>query len=51
MSWEMETLVDQKKSAGIYEIDFDGTGLTSGIYFFTLKTKEFTDTKKMILLK
>jgi uncharacterized Ntn-hydrolase superfamily protein len=48
---EMETLVDQKKSAGIYEIDFDGTGLTSGIYFFTLKTKEFTDTKKMILLK
>jgi hypothetical protein len=48
---EMETLVDQKNSAGIYEIDFDGTGLTSGIYFFTLKTKEFTDTKKMILLK
>ena len=48
---EMETLVDQKKSAGIYEIDFDGTGLTSGIYFYSIKTKEFTDTKKMILLK
>jgi uncharacterized Ntn-hydrolase superfamily protein len=48
---EMETLVDQKKSAGMYEVDFDGTELTSGIYFYSLLTKEFTDTKKMILLK
>jgi hypothetical protein len=35
----------------MYEVDFDGTELTSGIYFYSLKTKEFTETKKMILLK
>jgi len=48
---EIETLVDQKKPAGIYEVDFVGTELTSGIYFYSLTTEEFIDTKKMILLK
>jgi uncharacterized Ntn-hydrolase superfamily protein len=48
---EIEMLVNQKKSAGIYQIDFFGTELTSGIYFYSLTTEEFIDTKKMILLK
>lgn len=48
---EIKTLVNQKKSAGIYEVDFEGIELTSGIYFYSLQTEEFTDTKKMILLK
>jgi len=48
---EIETLVDQKKSAGVYEIDFDGAELTSGIYFYSISTEEFRDTKKMLLLK
>jgi uncharacterized Ntn-hydrolase superfamily protein len=48
---EIETLVDQKESAGVYEIDFDGSELTSGIYFYSITTEEFRDTKKMLLLK
>jgi hypothetical protein len=48
---EVAALVNEEKTAGNYEVYFDGYGLTSGIYFYTLKTGEFSDTKKMILLK
>lgn len=48
---EVATLVNEEKTAGNYEVNFDSYGLTSGIYFYTLKTSEFSDTKKMILLK
>ena len=36
---------------GVYSAEFDGTNLPSGIYFYTLTTKNFTDTKKMLLVK
>jgi photosystem II stability/assembly factor-like uncharacterized protein len=48
---EVKTLVDEYKSAGNYEIDFNATNLPSGIYFYQLKTGEFVETKKMILLQ
>ncbi len=48
---EVATLVDEYRKAGSYEIEFDGTGLSSGIYFYTLKSGNFSDTKKLILLK
>ena len=48
---EIATLVNEEKPAGNYEIEFDGTGLTSGIYFYTLSTGNFLLTKKMILLR
>jgi len=48
---EIETLVNEEKSSGSYEVDFDASGLTSGIYFYKLQTGYFIDTKKMILLK
>lgn len=48
---EVATLVDERKSAGKYRIDFNASGLASGIYFYTLKSGEFLTTKKMILLK
>jgi photosystem II stability/assembly factor-like uncharacterized protein len=38
---EVVTLTNEEKPAGIYEIDFDGTHLCSGIYFYQLKTDNF----------
>jgi hypothetical protein len=48
---QVATLVDEEKSAGRYEIEFDATGITSGIYFYKLQTGSFVETKKMLLLK
>jgi hypothetical protein len=53
---EIATLVNEEKTSGIYEVEFNshsGTvrNLPSGIYFYTLTTGSFTQTKKMILLK
>ncbi|RMD49615.1 MAG: T9SS C-terminal target domain-containing protein [Ignavibacteria bacterium] len=48
---EISTLVSQRQSPGKYKVDFDGEKLSSGIYFYTMKSGNFIDTKKMILLK
>jgi hypothetical protein len=48
---EIETLVNEEKTIGSYEVEFDGTGLPSGEYFYQLKAGDFISTKKMILLK
>lgn len=48
---EVATLVNEEKQVGSYEVQFDGNRLTSGIYFYQIKTGDFTETKKMILLK
>jgi photosystem II stability/assembly factor-like uncharacterized protein len=48
---EIETLVDEFKPAGKYEVEFSASALTSGVYFYQLKAGEYVDTKKMILLK
>jgi hypothetical protein len=47
----VQTLVDGNFKAGVYNIDFDGSNLSSGIYFYTIKTGNFVDTKKMSLVK
>jgi len=44
-------LTNQEYDAGTYTIDFDGSALTSGIYFYSIETSEFIETKKMILMK
>jgi photosystem II stability/assembly factor-like uncharacterized protein len=44
-------LVNEEKQTGVYEVDFDGSNLSSGIYFYKLSAGEFTDTKKLVLLK
>ncbi|MBT4349322.1 T9SS type A sorting domain-containing protein [bacterium] len=38
-------------TAGIHTVDFDGTNLPSGTYFYTLQTKNSTTTRKMLLVK
>jgi photosystem II stability/assembly factor-like uncharacterized protein len=48
---EVATLVNEKQSPGVYEITFDGSGLTSGIYFSKLGTENYSETKKMLLIK
>ncbi len=47
---EIKTLVNSYQSAGEHFVKFDGRGLASGVYFYTLSTKDFYKTKKMILL-
>lgn len=48
---EVVVLVNDENVAGEYAVDFDGKDLSSGIYFYTLKTGNFKETRKMILLK
>ena len=47
----VSVLVDEQKEPGRYEVRFDGTNLSSGIYFYKLETGPFTDVKKMNLVK
>ena len=48
---EVAVLVNEEKPAGNYEINFDASRLTGGVYFYQLTSNSFVDTKKMILLK
>ena len=48
---EIEKLVSQEFSAGKYEAEWNAEGLPSGVYFYTLETSGFKESKKLILLK
>ncbi len=48
---EVAILVNEVKPTGIYEIEFSGSELTSGIYFYQLKVDNYVETKKMLLVK
>ncbi len=48
---EVATLVQGEKPAGLYEVEFDASKLSSGIYFYELKANNNVITRKMILLK
>jgi hypothetical protein len=48
---EVAILVNETKPSGTYEIEFDATGLASGIYFYKLRAGSFIATKKMLLIK
>ena len=48
---EVSTLINELKSAGKYSIDFNGNNLASGVYYYKLTSDNFSDIKKMILVK
>jgi photosystem II stability/assembly factor-like uncharacterized protein len=48
---EVQTLVNENLSPGTYEVSFDGSNLPSSVYFYRLDADEFTETKKLALLK
>ncbi len=48
---EIRTLVSEIKQPGIYKMEFDGSSLSSEIYFYRMESADFIDTKRMILIK
>ena len=48
---EIETLVNEEKSAGNYELNWNAANLPSGVYFYRLQAGDFVQTRKMTLLK
>lgn len=48
---EVMVLVDEVKPAGTFQTEFNASGLSSGIYYYTLNAGSFSETKKMILMK
>ena len=45
------TLVNKEQRAGSYEVKFNASNLTSGIYFYKLQSGSFVESRKMVLLK
>ncbi len=48
---EIATLVSEEKEPGNYEVYFDASNLSSGVYLYTLKAGSFVQTRKMLLMK
>lgn len=48
---EVEVLINKEMSPGTYEAEWDASGYSSGVYFYTLSTESFSQTRKMVLIK
>ncbi|MFA5403547.1 MAG: T9SS type A sorting domain-containing protein [Ignavibacteria bacterium] len=48
---EVSTLVNELKSAGKYSIDFNANNIAAGVYYYKLTSNNFSEVKKMILVK
>lgn len=48
---EVASLINGNLNAGYHSVNFNGESLSSGIYFYTIKTNDYVETKKMILMK
>ena len=48
---EVTTLVNEQLNPGTYEVEFDGSNYSSGVYFYVLQAGDFIETRKMLLLK
>ena len=55
MYWiEFSIIVNEKSAIGIaviYQVEWNATGLPSGVYFYQLQTNDFIETKKMLMIK
>ncbi|KXK54839.1 MAG: Peptidase S8 and S53, subtilisin, kexin, sedolisin, partial [Chlorobi bacterium OLB5] len=48
---KIESLVSGFYNAGVYEVSWDAANYSSGVYFYTIVSNEFTETKRMLLVK
>jgi len=48
---EVTTLVNEEREAGYYAAQFDASALAGGLYFYRLEAGEFTQSRKLILLR
>ncbi len=48
---KVATIINKPHTAGYYSVTFDASNLSSGIYFYKIVTLNFSETKKMLLLK
>ncbi|HUI31182.1 MAG TPA: T9SS type A sorting domain-containing protein [Candidatus Acidoferrales bacterium] len=48
---EVQTLIDRELQAGYYDVNFDASRFTSGVYLYRIQSGNFTETKKLLLLK
>lgn len=48
---EVATLVNEEKPAGIYQINFNSDGLPSGLYLYKIQSGNYSETKKMLMIK
>jgi M6 family metalloprotease-like protein len=48
---EIKTLVNEVKQAGYYTVDFNGSSLASGVYFYRIQSGDFVSVKRMVLVK
>jgi hypothetical protein len=48
---EATVLVNERREAGVHEVEFDGSGLSSGMYLYRLTAGSFVQTRKLLMLK
>ena len=48
---QVQTLVDSYQDAGFYDVNFDGSRVSSGMYFYEIRAGQFSTVKKMLLMK
>jgi hypothetical protein len=48
---ELQVLIDEEKPAGKYEVHFDASRLSSGVYYYRIRAESFVETKKLIVMK
>jgi glucuronoarabinoxylan endo-1,4-beta-xylanase len=48
---EVSVLVNERREAGVHEVKFDGSGLSSGVYFYRIEAGSFVQTRKLLLIR